>query len=157
KGVPKVKRHLKGSQANCTPATAGRRVGACFGSEGLYCYDFAGKLLWQRDLDTLGSSFAVGVKYEWGFGNSPVIHDGLVSLRCDLGKASFIGASRLEDGSRAWSTPRDEIPSWSTPTVWRNPKRVEVVTNAAQYARGYDPATGQELWRLAKKSEITVP
>ncbi len=56
-----------------------------------------------------------------------------------------------------WSTPRDEIPSWSTPTVWRNAQRTEIVTNAAQYARGYDPATGKELWRLAKKSEITVP
>ena len=41
--------------------------------------------------------------------------------------------------------------------IWRNAKRVEIVTNAAQYARGYDPLTGTELWRLAKKSEITVP
>jgi outer membrane protein assembly factor BamB len=31
------------------------------------------------------------------------------------------------------------------------------VTNAAQCARGYDPATGKELWRLEKKSEISVP
>ena len=58
-GVPKIKRHLKGSQANCTPATDGKHVVACFGSEGLYCYDFAGKLLWQRDLSTLDSSFAI--------------------------------------------------------------------------------------------------
>src|SRR5262249_40408335 len=70
-GVPKIKRHLKGSQANCTPATDGRHVVACFGSEGLYCYDFDGKLLWQRDLSTLDSSFALDREYEWGFGNSP--------------------------------------------------------------------------------------
>lgn len=31
------------------------------------------------------------------------------------------------------------------------------MTNAAQYARGYDPKTGAELWRLAKKSEVTIP
>ena len=31
-GVPKIKRHLKGSQANCTPATDGKHVVACFGS-----------------------------------------------------------------------------------------------------------------------------
>ena len=41
--------------------------------------------------------------------------------------------------------------------VWRNGRRAELVTNAAQYARGYDPATGKELWRLAKKSEVTIP
>jgi outer membrane protein assembly factor BamB len=156
-GVPKIKRHLKGSQANCTPATDGKRVVACFGPEGLYCYDFQGQLLWKRDLSSIDSSFAMDQKYEWGFGSSPVIHDGLVILQCDLSKDSFVAAYRLEDGSRAWSTPRDEIPSWSSPVVWRNGLRAELVTNASQYARGYDPATGKELWRLAKKSEATIP
>ncbi len=156
-GVPKTKRHLKGSQANCTPATDGKRVVACFGPEGLYCYDFEGRLLWKRDLGTLDSSFAIDREYEWGFGSSPIIHDGLVILQCDLSKDSFVAAFSLEDGSRIWSTPRDEIPSWSTPTIWRSPDRVELVTNAAQYARGYDPASGKELWRLAKKSEVTIP
>ncbi len=157
KGVPKIKRHLKGSQANCTPATDGKRLVACFGSEGLYCYDFEGKLLWKRDLSTIDSSFAIDRQYEWGFGSSPVLHDGLVILQFDLSRDSFIAAYKMEDGARVWSTPRDEIPSWSTPTVWKNSKRTEIVTNAAQYARGYDPATGKELWRLAKKSEITIP
>src|SRR5207248_2079055 len=83
-GVPKIKRHLKGSQANCTPATDGKRVVACFGSEGLYCYDLDGKPLWQRDLSAIDSSFAIDQEYEWGFGSSPVIHDGLVILQFDL-------------------------------------------------------------------------
>ncbi len=156
-GVPKIKRHLKGSQANCTPATDGRHVVACFGPEGLYCYDFAGTLLWKRDLSTLDSSFALDREYEWGFGSSPVIHEGNCILQCDLSRDSFIAAFSLADGSKVWSTPRDEIPSWSSPVVWLTPGRTEIVTNAAQYARGYDPATGAELWRLAKKSEVTVP
>jgi outer membrane protein assembly factor BamB len=156
-GVPKIKRHLKGSQANCTPATDGTHVLACFGSEGLYCYDFAGKLLWQRDLSTLDSSFAIDQEYEWGFGNSPLIHEGLAILQCDLSRDSFIAAFNVDNGEKVWSTPRDEIPSWSSPVIWRNAQRVELVTNAAQYARGYDPKTGEELWRLAKKSEVTIP
>jgi outer membrane protein assembly factor BamB len=156
-GVPKIKRHLKGSQANCTPATDGRHVVACFGSEGLYCYDFDGKQLWKRDLSFLDSSFAIDQNYEWGFGSSPVIHDGMVILQCDLSKDSFVAAYSLEDGARVWSTPRDEIPSWSSPVIWRNAKRTELVTNASQYARGYDPATGKELWRLEKKSEVAIP
>src|SRR5262245_42855318 len=156
-GVPKIKRHLKGSQANCTPATDGTHVVACFGSEGLYCYDFTGKLLWKRNLSTLDSSFAIDQEYEWGFGNSPLIHEGLVILQCDLSRDSFIAAFSVETGEKVWSTPRDEIPSWSSPVIWRNSQGVELVTNAAQYARGYDPKTGAELWRLAKKSEVTVP
>jgi outer membrane protein assembly factor BamB len=156
-GVPKCKRHLKGSQANCTPVTDGKRVVACFGPDGMYCYDFAGKLLWQRDLGNLDSSFSLDKEYEWGFGSSPILHDGLVILQCDVSKDSFIAAFSLEDGSKVWSTPRDEIPSWSSPTLWRTADRTEIVTNASQYARGYDPATGKELWRLAKKSECTIP
>ena len=156
-GVPKIKRHLKGSQANCTPTTDGKRVVACFGSEGLHCYDFTGRLVWKRDLSSLDSSFKIDQKYEWGFGSSPIIFKDLVILQCDVGNDSFIAAYRLDDGSRAWSTPRDEIPSWSTPTVWRHNGGAELVTNAAQYARGYDLATGTERWRLAKKSEVTIP
>jgi outer membrane protein assembly factor BamB len=156
-GPPKIKRHLKGSQANCTPATDGKHVVACFGSEGLYCYDFDGKLLWKRDLSALDSSFALDKEYEWGFGNSPVLFGDYCILQCDLSRDSFIAAFKLSDGDKVWSTPRDEIPSWSSPVIWKNSKRTEIVTNAAQYARGYDPMTGAELWRIAKKSEVTVP
>ena len=140
--APKFKRHLKGSQANCTPATDGRRVVVCFGSEGLYAYDFNGKLLWKRDLGTLDTSFIVFPEHEWGFGSSPIIHEDLVFLQCDISKDSFLAAYSAEDGRQVWSTSRDEIPSWSTPTIWQTPGRAELVTNAAQYARGYDPQTG---------------
>jgi len=44
-GVPKEKRHMKATYANSTPATDGKVVVAFFGSQGLYAYDLAGKLL----------------------------------------------------------------------------------------------------------------
>lgn len=157
KGVPKIKRHLKGSQANCTAATDGKHVVACFGSEGLYCLNFDGQLIWSRDLSAIDSSFAMDEEYEWGFAGSPVIDDGRVFVQFDLSRDSFIASYSLLDGSKIWETPRDEIPSWSSPTIWRNSLRTELVTNASQYARSYDPMTGEELWRLAKKSEATIP
>ena len=155
--VPAVKRHLKGSHANCTAATDGEHVIACFGSEGLYCYDLDGKLQWKRDLGVLDSGFFFDADYQWGFGSSPVIYRDLVILQCDTGKHSSISAYRLTDGSVAWSTPRDEIPSWGTPTIVEANGKAELVTNATKFARGYDPATGQELWKLGKNAEITVP
>src|SRR5947207_872557 len=45
KGLPKVKRHPKGSHASSTPTTDGKHIIAFFGSEGLYCYDMEGKLI----------------------------------------------------------------------------------------------------------------
>jgi hypothetical protein len=33
----------------------------------------------------------------------------------------------------------------------------ELVTNATKFARGYDPLSGKEIWRLGRHSEITTP
>jgi outer membrane protein assembly factor BamB len=157
RGVPKVKRHLKGSHANPTPATDGRHLVVSFGSEGLYCYTFDGQLKWRRDLGTLDSSWFFDPEYQWGFGSSPVLWRGLVFVQCDVGKGSFLAALRVEDGKDAWRTEREEVPSWGTPSVVEGPERAELVTNATKFARGYDPLTGKELWRLGRNSEITVP
>ena len=43
-------RHKRASFASSTPATDGKHVFAFFGTEGLYAYDFNGKLLWKQDL-----------------------------------------------------------------------------------------------------------
>jgi outer membrane protein assembly factor BamB len=156
-GVPKIKRHPKASHANPTPATDGEYVIASFGSEGLYCYNREGNLLWQKSLGVLNSGWFYDADYQWGFGSSPILYQDLVIVQCDVGKDSFIAGYRIADGHEVWRTPRDEIPSWGTPTIIETPDRVELVTNATKYARGYDPRTGEELWRLGPHSEITVP
>src|SRR6185503_17493993 len=56
-GVPKIKRHIKSTHASSTPATDGRHVVAFFGSEGLFCYDVNGKLLWKQDLGVLDAGW----------------------------------------------------------------------------------------------------
>jgi len=157
RGVPQVKRHLKSTHANPTIATDGTHVVACFGAEGLYCYDKDGRFLWKRDLGKLDSGWFYDPDYQWGFGSSPVIFEDRVIVQCDAGKNAFIAAYSLKNGSTLWQTPREEVPSWGTPTVVVGPERTEIVTNATKFARGYDPATGKELWRLGKHSEITVP
>jgi outer membrane protein assembly factor BamB len=156
-GVPRVKRHTKSTHANPTAVTDGSRVVACFGSEGIYCYDFEGKLLWQKQLGLLDSGWFYDPDYQWGFGSSPIIYQGLVIVQCDVGKNSFIAAYHITDGRRAWLTARDEIPSWGTPTIYEGKTRAELVTNGTHFVRGYDPLTGKELWRLGGNSEITVP
>jgi dipeptidyl aminopeptidase/acylaminoacyl peptidase/ankyrin repeat protein/outer membrane protein assembly factor BamB len=157
KGVPKVKRHPKGSHANPTPASDGTHIVVSFGSEGLYCYDPAGTLLWRKSLGMLDSGWFYDADYQWGFGSSPIIYHNLVIVQCDVGKDSFIAAYRVADGQEVWRKSRAEIPSWGTPTIVEAPGRAELVTNATKFARGYDPLTGEELWRLGRHAEITVP
>ena len=39
----------------------------------------------------------------------------------------------------------------------RDDGHAELVTQATTFTRGYDPATGKELWRLSGNSEIAIP
>lgn len=156
-GVPKTKRHPKSSQASATPVTNGKVVVAYFGSEGLYAYSAAGKLLWSKDLGLQNSGWFFDPDSEWGVGSSPVIYKDTVIVLCDRQKDSFIAAFALKDGKEVWRTPRTEIPSWATPTIVQGQIRTELVTNAARAIRGYDPGTGKELWTLGPNSEIPCP
>jgi outer membrane protein assembly factor BamB len=156
-GIPRTKRHPKSSQASPTPATDGRYVVVSFGSEGLYAYDVDGKLVWTRDLGVLNAGWFYDPDYEWGVGSSPIIWKNSVIVQCDIQKNSFIAAFDLATGQPLWRTPREEIPSWSTPTMFEADGHAEIVTQATNFTRGYDPATGRELWRLSGNSEIAIP
>ncbi len=157
RGVPKVKRHVKATQANASPATDGRFVVVSFGSEGLYTYDINGTLLWQRDLGILDPGYAGQPDLQWGFASSPIIHGDLVILQCDIQQNSFIVAFNLKDGTQAWRAHRDEIPAWSTPVIYAGKTRTELVTSGSKYYRGYDPLSGKELWRLRDDTQVKVP
>jgi len=156
-GVPRTKRHPKSSQASSTPATDGKHIVAFFGSEGLYTYDADGKLLWKQDLGSLNAGWFYDPDYEWGIGSSPIIYKNLVIVQCDIQKNSFVAAYDINDGHRLWLTPREEIPSWGTPTIYEGQPRPELITHATKFIRAYDPLTGKELWRLSGNSEVTTP
>ncbi len=135
-------RHRKGSYAASTPATDGRHVYAWFGSEGLYCYDFAGKLVWKASLGPIGT---LGL----GVASSPVLYENLVILLCDEdnGDKSFIAALDKKTGKEVWKTARKVEVNWSTPLIVHTPKRTELVCSGNNTIISYDPKTGRELWR----------
>jgi len=160
-GLPKIKRHPKSSHANPTPATDGKHVVAFFGSEGLYCYDTKGKLLWKKDLGVLDSGFFRVPEAQWGFASSPIIHDGKVIIQADVQKDSFVAAFDVKTGKELWKTARQEAPTFSTPAVapYGEPgsKKKQVVLNGWKHIGGYDLETGKELWRLVGGGDIPVP
>ncbi len=157
RGKPKVKRHPKSSHANSTPCTNGHCVVAFFGSEGLYCYDMDGKLLWQKDLGILDWGFFRSPAAQWGGGCSPVIHERMVIVQCDVQKDPFIAAFDLKDGAMLWRTARDDVPTWSTPTVYAAEQNSQIIVNGFKHIGGYDIEKGTEIWRLAGGGDIPVP
>lgn len=156
-GLPKVKRHPKSTHADSTPATDGKYLIVLFGSHGLYAYNLNGKLLWKQDLGVLDSGWFYDADYQWEHGSSPVIYRDLVIVQADVQKDSYIAAYSLKTGKLAWKTPREEISSWGTPTIYEGKTRSELIANGSRAIRGYDPATGKELWRLTPNSEVTTP
>lgn len=155
-GVPKTKRHPKSSFASSTPVTDGKYVVAIFSSEGMYCYDFAGKLVWKVDLGLLDAGWFYDPDYQWAYASSPIIYKDMVIVQADIQKGSFIAAYNIKDGKQVWKTSREELPSWSTPAIYEGPPRTELITHA-KMIRAYDPSNGKELWRLGPNSEIEAP
>ncbi len=158
-GLPKEKRHIKATYANATPVTDGRVIVAFFGSQGLYGFDMQGRPAWQKDLGVLNTGAYDLPEYEWGTASSPIIYKDKVIVQCDTQDESFVLAADVRSGKTVWRTVRDELPSWGTPTVYLpgGAGRPELITNASNFIRGYDPDTGGERWRLGGSSKITAP
>ena len=156
-GVPKIKRHPKSTHANSTPATDGIHLAIFLGSEGLYCYDLCGNLLWKRDLGILDSGYHKDPDAQWGFGSSPIIYKNMVIVQCDVQKNSYVAALDVRDGRELWRTSREDVPTWSTPTICDDGTGAELIVNGYKHAGGYDPLSGKELWRLSDGGDIPVP
>ncbi len=156
-GVPKVKRHPKSTHANATLATDGRHLVAFFGSEGLYCLDMDGKLIWKKDLGILNSAFFVAPDAQWEFGSSPVIYQNTVLIQCDVLNGSFVAALNIKDGREIWRTVRDDVPTWGTPTVYANGQNAQMIVNGFRHIGSYDVRTGKEIWWLRGGGDIPVP
>lgn len=156
-GKPRAKRHIKATHCNATPFTDGRYIVSMMGSEGLFCTDMQGKLLWHVDLGHLDVGAYDLPEYEWGPASSPIIYKDMAIVQVDTSGDDFIAAYDLASGKQVWRTKRDEVPGWATPTVYTGPSGVELVTNGGKRIRGYNPTTGEELWTLGGSSNITAP
>jgi outer membrane protein assembly factor BamB len=156
-GAPLNKRHIKSTYASASPATDGRIVVAWFGSQGIYAWDFDGRLRWKVDIGRVDMGAYDIPSYEWGPASSPIIWNGLVIVQCDTQADSFLLALDAGTGETVWKTDRHELPSWGTPTVVDTKAGPELVTNASNFIRAYDPKTGRELWTLGGSSKITAP
>jgi outer membrane protein assembly factor BamB len=140
----------KNGFASATPVTDGERVIAFLGSCGLVCYDFAGNLLWHYD--------ALTVKTTHGTGSSPLQYKDLVILAQDQNQAdSIFLALDKRTGKKVWESKRSRSMTWTTPVVVRVGDHDELVLAGAETVRGYDPASGTELWSLRGPTQEVIP
>ncbi|NND96188.1 MAG: PQQ-like beta-propeller repeat protein, partial [Pirellulaceae bacterium] len=121
------------------------------GSRGLYCYTMDGQLKWKRD-----DFGPMNTRNSFGEGSSPTIHGDMILVPWDHDGESFLYALNKLTGENIWKTPRDEPTCWATPLVVQHGDSKQVVMNGQNAARGYDLATGKELWRCDGQTERPV-
>ncbi len=148
--LPHEGAHYSGSLASASPVTDGKHLFAFFGSYGLYCLDFDGRVQWKADLGTMHS------KHGHGEGASPALYGDTLVVGWDHEGPSFLLALDKRTGKHRWKVARNEVTSWATPIVVEHRGKPQVVLSGTDRTRGYDLATGRVIWECAGLSANIV-
>ncbi len=150
RAVPSLSAHQKNTFASETPVTDGERVYVYLADIGLFAIDFDGNEVWSVPFEWLP-------RRTWGAAGSPVLHEGRLYVVNDNDEQSYVAAHDAATGERIWRTDRDEGTNWSTPFVWENDVRKELVTTGAGGVRSYALDDGALLWELHGMSSLVIP
>lgn len=156
-GIPSVKRHPKSSHANTSVATDGKHVVVFLGTEGLFCFDVKGNLLWERDFGLIMSAWNVVPSAEWEFCSSPIIFQDKVIIQADALNTSFVEVLNLKTGETLWKKDRDEVAGWCSPNVYFDKDKPRVVVNGYKHRGAYDLNSGEEIWKMDGGGDIQIP
>lgn len=145
--------HPFNSYASCTPVIEDGRVYVHYGSAGTAAIDTStGKLLWTRQ-DLPCDHFR-------GPGSSPILSGELLIVCYDGVDQQYLVAFDKHTGKTVWKRDRtidyearnvkdgDHKKAYSTPVVIEVNGQPQLISSAAVATFAYDPATGEELWRV---------
>ena len=131
--------HQISNQAAPTAVTDGERVIVYFGSFGLGCYDFEGRMLWARPM--------VLPVNMYGTSASPILAGGKLIIMDDPGEDSIVLALDPATGAELWKMDKPGFKvGWSTP-VYRKVGDVEEVMIYGKWrVAAFDLTDGTERW-----------
>lgn len=154
--------HKFNSYASPTPVIRGDRVYVTFGSPGTACIqEQTGRVLWTRT-DLACNHFR-------GAGSSPILYGDLLIMQFDGSDFQYVVALDVNNGRTVWKTDRsidfmdldangkpeadgDWRKAYATPHVIREGDRSLLLSIGSKAIYGYNPETGQELWRYEDRS-----
>jgi len=126
-----------------TVVTDGRRVYAIFATGDVGCFDFDGKNLWNRGLETPDSAY--------GYASSLAMYRNLLLIQYDQGAAedekSKLIVLNAFSGRTVWERKRPVGNSWTSPIVAKVGNEYQVITVGDPWVISYAPADGAEIWR----------
>jgi len=143
----------KQNMASPSPVTDGEHVWVMNGNGELRSFDFAGRQIWQRDIQEDYGKFGV----QFGYASSPLLHDGVLYLQNLQGfhtdDPSYLLAIDGETGKTIWKVDRPtdalhESPdSYSTASLADVDGELQLIVSGGNYVTGHDLTAGKELWR----------
>jgi outer membrane protein assembly factor BamB len=153
--------HPFNTYASPTPVIEPGRVYVTFGSPGTAALDTkTGKVIWERrDLEC---------NHYRGAGSSPILFGDLLLMHFDGSDHQYVVALDKRTGKTVWRTPRsidfkdlgpdgkpkaegDYRKAFSTPHIVTVDGRPILVSLGGKATYGYDPRTGEELWRIEER------
>ena len=143
----------KQNMSSPSPVTDGRNVWIMTGVGMLKAFDFSGKEVWSRDIQTDYGRFGLN----WGYASSPLLHDNALYVQVLHGMKtddpSYVLRIDKTTGKTVWRVERPtdavvESPdAYTTPALLQYDGKTEIVITGGDVVTGHDPATGKELWR----------
>lgn len=148
---PEENTHKLGSWASNSPCTDGERIYAYFGSRGIFCLDFDGNILWQKDFGQMKKVMS------FGEGSSPFLYKDKLFIQWDHEGDSYFYALDTKTGNEVWSDKRDEGSSWATPLVLEVNGKLQVISASTNLVRSYDFNTGDLIWTCTGLTRNVIP
>lgn len=136
--IPKVTEDT--GLAASTMATNGYAVFAIFGTGDLIAFNMNGERLWAKNLGVPDNHY--------GHSSSLIIYHDKLIIQYDTNRGAKLIALDTNDGSLKWETQRDVNISWASPVMVDVNGHDELILAAEPLVAGYDPETGNELWRV---------
>ena len=152
--------HARNSLATPSPIVSKGRLYVHFGGDGVACIDTrAAKVVWKND--------SLKVDYQTGPASSPVLYKDLLIIPCDGADFQFAVALSTQTGDVVWKTerpvavtlnkPLDARRAFATPLLISVDGRDQIVMPGAFCVYSYDPASGEELWRVSYNGFSNIP
>jgi outer membrane protein assembly factor BamB len=146
--LPESKTVREHGYAAQTPVTDGEYLYIFFGKSGVFKFDLNGDQIWRT---------SVGTKtHAWGSGTSPVLYENLIIVNASVESKSLVAIDK-NTGREIWRAGGMDS-SWNTPhLVKTSGGKYELAVTVRNWILGFDPKTGNELWRCKAISDYICP
>jgi len=143
--------HINNSHASATACYNSGIVATAFVNDGTLWASgvtLQGRVKWQTKIGRF--------EHANGFGASPAIFRNLIILASDNQAEPQLVALESDTGALVWRTERPKSDNSGTPIVGTIAGRPQLILNGAFHLVSYNPATGQELWKVSHGTEVTA-